>query len=315
MSFRKLAVSSLIATFALIAIGALVRSTGSGLGCSTSWPDCSGSLIPDFTDHHVVIEFTHRVVAGIVMILIGTLAVKAYRARDRVPNLFLPSAAAFGLVLVQALLGALVVKLELEAGSVVIHLSAALSLFALLLYINFLALERSVTELEPTDDDVAKRARWAAGSVFLLMLVGSYMSGIEGAGRAVSDWPLMGGRLVPNLGSEEMAMHFLHRLLAAAVGVFLFVVLMGVIRRRGEMATAARLAHTVLGLFAVEIMIGALNVWTDLNALIVVSHLAVGTLIWGSLVTMALVTSPRLREKMPAIARRVTSIPSEQGAS
>lgn len=314
MSFRKLAISSLIATFALIAIGALVRSTGSGLGCSTSWPDCSGSLIPDFTDRHVTIEFTHRAVAGIVMVLIGLLTLRAYRERDRRPHLFAPSVTAFALVLVQALLGALVVKLELEAGSVVIHLTAALSLFALLLYINFLASERSGDGIEATDADVAKRARWAAGSVFVLMLVGSYMSGIEGAGRAVGDWPLMVGRLVPDLGSEEMAIHFFHRVLAAAVGVFLFVVLMGVIRSR-ENATATRLAHVALGLFAVEILIGALNVWTDLNALVVVAHLTVGTLIWGSLVALALIASPRLREKVPASARRVSTYPSEQGVT
>lgn len=316
MSFRKLAVSSLIATFALIMVGALVRSTGSGLGCSTSWPDCSGSLIPNFTDHHVVIEFTHRAIAGVIMILIGTLAVKAYRGRREAPRLVTPTIAAFVLVLIQALLGALVVKLELEAESVVIHLSAALSLFALLLYINFLASERPSPEVgDAPDADISKRARWAAGAVFVLMLVGSYMSGIEGAGRAVSDWPLMGGKLVPNLGSEEMAVHFFHRVLAAAVGVYLLVSMLSVIRRRETHPASAKLAHSALGLFAIEVLIGAANVWTDLNALVVVAHLATGTLIWGALVAMALLTSPSMRAKQPHLARGVSSYPTEQGAS
>lgn len=315
MSFRKLAFSSLIATFVLMVVGALVRSTGSGLGCSTSWPDCSGSLVPDFTDHHVAIEFAHRAIAGVVMVLIGLLAYKAYRGRHRSPTLVVPSVAAFVLVLIQALLGALVVKLELEAESVVIHLSAALALLALLLYINFLAAERMPDSDPAPDEDLTKRARLAAGAVFVLMLVGSYMSGIEGAGRAVGDWPLMGGELVPDLGSEEMAVHFFHRAVAGVVGVLLVVVLLGVIRRKDTHRAAARLAHAALGLFAVEVMIGALNVWTDLNAAVVVAHLATGTLIWGSLVAMALLTSPRLREKQPVVARGVATYPTEQGAS
>lgn len=317
MSFRKLAASSLIATFALIVVGALVRSTGSGLGCSTSWPDCSGSLIPNFTDHHVVIEFTHRAIAGVIMILIGVLAYKAYRARRETPHLVAPSIAAFVLVLIQALLGALVVKLELEAESVVIHLSAALSLFALLLYINFAAAERQTDPAlgDQPDADLTKRAKRAAGAVFILMLVGSYMSGIEGSGQAVNDWPLMSGKLIPNLGSEEMAVHFFHRILAAAVGVYLLVSMLAVIRQRDTHPTAAKLAHSALGLFAIEVLIGAFNVWTDLNALVVVAHLATGTLIWGALVAMALMTSPALREKQPSLARGMSSYPSGQGAS
>jgi cytochrome c oxidase assembly protein subunit 15 len=110
-SFRKLSVVSTVATLALITLGAVVRSTDSGLGCSDHWPGCNGSVIPDFTNHHVVIEFSHRFVALIVMVLIGSMMVRAYRNRSDLPHLFTPSAAAFFLVLFQAGLGAVVVKL------------------------------------------------------------------------------------------------------------------------------------------------------------------------------------------------------------
>lgn len=312
-SFQKLALAALVTTFVLIVVGGIVRSTDSGLGCSTSWPDCSGSLIPDFTDHHVAIEFSHRMIAGAVVILIGGMALQAYRRRSEHSGLFAPSLAAFGLVLFQAGLGAVVVKLELEAESVVLHLSAALALLALLLYINYVIRPRP--EAEPVDPDTFRRARWGAGAVIALMLVGSYMSGIDGAGEAVNDWPLMGGKLVPNLGSEEMAVHFFHRALAGAVGIFLVAIMWTVIRRRAEQPEAARLARAVLGLFAVEVLIGAFNVWTDLNAVAVAAHLATGTLIWASLVSMALVASPRLREKVPVMSRGMMTYPSEQGAS
>jgi cytochrome c oxidase assembly protein subunit 15 len=311
-SFRRLALGSLLATFALIGVGGLVRSTGSGLGCDTSWPDCSGRLIPDFTNHHVVIEFSHRLIAGVVMILIGALAYRAFRLRDERPSLFGPSLAAFALVLFQAGLGAVVVKVELEAESVVIHLLAALSLLALLVYVNFLASGARWPRLDAPEARISRRGRYAAGAALGLLLVGSYVSGVPGAGRAVSDWPLMGGKLVPDLAVEELSVHFFHRLLAAAVGVVLLVMLVGVLRRKASLPTAARLARVALGLFVVEVLIGALNVWTDLNSVVVTLHLLIGTLIFGSLVTMSIETSPRLRERLVDTAPRLAAYPSEQ---
>jgi heme A synthase len=53
--------------------------------------------------------------------------------------------------------------------------------------------------------------------------------------------------------------------------------------------------HAALGLFAVEILIGALNVWTDLNAAAVTAHLLTGALIWSSLVAVAVSSHPALQ--------------------
>jgi cytochrome c oxidase assembly protein subunit 15 len=311
--FRRLAIVSTLATLALITLGAVVRSTDSGLGCADAWPDCSGRLIPDFHNHHVVIEFSHRVLAGIVMVLIGALVVRAIRGRAEHPRLVVPSIVAFALVLLQAGLGAVVVKLELEAESVVLHLAAALSVLAALVYLVALASPPDGALAEPTDADTARTTRWAAGATLFLLAVGSYMSGIEGSGRAFNDWPLMDGKLVPDLAVEEKAIHFFHRGVAAIVGLILLVTLMRIVRRKAEFPTAARLAHLALGLFAVEILIGAANVWTDLHPAIVTLHLLAGTLIWGSLVGIVLVTSPAFRAKV-APGPSASAQPVGQGA-
>lgn len=299
-SFRKLAVLSTAATFALITLGAVVRSTGSGLGCADSWPDCSGRIIPDFHNSHVVIEFSHRLVAAIVMLMIGTIAVRAFRARAEFPRLVGPSIGAFFLVLTQAALGAVVVKLELEAESVVLHLATALSLLALLLYIVALATPEAKPFTEPSDGELSRSATWAAGATLFLLAVGSYMSGVEGSGRVFNDWPLMDGKAIPDLGVELKAVHFFHRAVALVVGMILFATLMRIVRRKTEFPTAAKLAHSVLGLFAVEVLIGALNVWTDLNAAVVTAHLFAGAAIWACLIGIILVTSPKLRSKLGA---------------
>lgn len=295
-SVRKLAVASTVAIFGLITLGGVVRATGSGLGCADAWPDCNGRWIPDFTNHHVVIEFSHRVVAAIVMVMMGVLMVKALRMRAAHPEIARLSVAAFVLVLFQAGLGAVVVKLHLEAVSVVVHMTAAVSLFALLIAI-ILKTGYAPGLLEgPSDRSMSVTARAAAGAALFLMMVGSYMSGVEGSGRAFDDWPLMGGEVIPSLATHEQSVHFLHRAVALIVGAILVVSLLSVIRRKASMPGPARLAHAVLGLFAVEVLIGAVNVWTGLNAVAVTLHLVVAVLIWGALVTMALITSPGFRQ-------------------
>jgi heme a synthase len=313
--FRKLAIVSTVATILLIAIGGLVRATKSGLGCGTDWPHCAGNLVPALETRAEIIEFSHRAAASVVVVLLGLLAVTAYRNRKTFPRFVVPSIAAFGLVMFQAVLGAIVVKLELEAESVVLHLATALSLLALLVYIVTLATAAEEALTEPVDADTSRDAKRAAGAVFVLLLVGSYVSGYEGAGRAFSDWPLMDGRLIPDLAVQEKAIHFFHRGLAAIVGAIVFITAMRIIKRKAEQPLSARLAHAALGLFVVEVLIGAANVWTDMNSAFVTFHLLIGALIWASLVGIAAVSAPGLRARAEAqVTREETPIALEQRA-
>lgn len=302
-AFKTLAGASTIATFLLISIGGLVRATKSGLGCGDDWPHCSGKILPPLQDPNQIIEFSHRAVAGIVGIMIATLAVLAYKHYRNHPRILWASVGAFVLVVFQALLGMLVVKLDLSAEMVVVHLAAALSLLALLIYIK-------ATVRGPVghagDDSLSKRTRFAAGSVFLLMLVGSYVSGAD-AGYAFSDWPLMDGSLIPDLGIEAKAIHFFHRALAAIVGVVVFVVAFDILKKGAQFPAARRFAHAAAGLFAVEVAIGALNVWTRLNSAAVTAHLAIGAAIWGTLVGATLVLSPAVaRSERTALTKSAT---------
>ena len=246
--------------------------------------------------------------AGVVVILLASLALMAivHHRHDR--RVLRSSLGAFALVLFQALLGMVVVKLELEAVSVVLHLGAAMSLLALLIYLNaglFAGADH------PTDATISRRASVAAASVLFLLLVGSYVSG-TGAGLAFRDWPLMNGTVLPELSVTENAIHFFHRALALVVGIVVFGVGLSVTRRKTEMPGAARLAHIAMGLFAVEVLIGAANVWTRLNAAAVTAHLATGAAIWATLVGLAAVTHPGVASRAPreVAGRRVAEASS-----
>jgi heme A synthase len=284
--FQKLSLSSAGATFLLVVIGGLVRATKSGLGCGDNWPDCPGQIT-----RALFIELSHRAAAGVVVVLLAALAITALRNRASAPKLVWPSVAAFGLVLIQAILGAIVVWLHLQAESVILHLGTAMALFALVLYLAAASLAADGKLQTRTDAGLSRRATRAAAAILVLLLVGSYVTG-RNAGYVFGDWPLMNGRIIPDLSIEAHAIHFLHRLLAGVTGVGLLVFGIGVLRRKAELPLQARLTHVALGSFALEVLVGAANVWSGLNPAFVTLHLALGALIWGSVAGIAIVSRP-----------------------
>ena len=301
--FRKLTFVSLGATIVLIAIGGLVRATKSGLGCGTDWPHCGGKLVPSLATRAEVIEFSHRFTAMVVGLLIASLAVVALRqVADR--RIKRTSLAALGLVIFQALLGAAVVKAELERIVVVAHLVAAMSLLALLIYLAGTVTARTRGLEGATDAGLSRRVVFGALAVLALLVVGSLASTRDIGG----SWPLVDGKLVPDLGVETFALHWIHRVLAGAVGVVVFLVAARVMKRKAEMPGAARFAHAAAGLFGVEILVGAANLWTDQNAVVVALHLTVAALIWASFAAMATLIHPAVRTEPAPSVRHVPAI-------
>ncbi len=310
--FKKVAAAAAATTFLLVTIGGLVRATKSGLGCGTDWPHCSGRLLPALENRAMVIEYSHRFVAALVVLALVGVTVMAFR-QDQPARIKRASLGAVGLVLFQALLGMLVVVLELEVISVVLHLATALLLLALVLYIAITA-DTGELSAEPRERDGPDRigplVTRAAAGVFVLLLVGSYVSGTQ-AGRAFADWPLMDGMLIPDLDLQAKAIHFLHRALAVVVGIYVLAAGVSVIRRADRHDRSRRLAHTALGLFLLEILIGAGNVLTAGNEVFVTLHLAVGAAIWASLVSLIIVTRT---SRVPAGAFTERSFPALEGS-
>jgi protoheme IX farnesyltransferase len=321
---RSLALVTAIATIVLFAIGGLVRGTGSGLGCST-WPACEpGRLFPSGTVHSLI-EFSHRAMAFLVVVLTALTGLAAIREARKQRLVLWPAVLAFPLVLAQAGVGAVVVATELHPWWVTTHFVTALLLIADVTYVAGAvridalrvgsALTGGATTRGATADDVARGRSFSrlavvtAAIVGLLLLVGTYVRASD-AQLVFTDWPLMDGRLVPTLGGAATAM-FLHRALAA---IAMLLVLWTTIRARtdgGRHAVVVRLSTTALGLFAVQVMVGAANVWTRLRPWAVVAHVALSVLIWATVVALATVASRRAGNR-PDPASRPTDRAEEE---
>jgi protoheme IX farnesyltransferase len=278
--FRPLAVATIAATFVLIGVGGLVRATDSGLGCP-DWPRCFGRLVPP-AELHAWIEHSHRLVASAVVVLVALLAVAAWRTGQR-PVVCRAAVAALVLVLAQALIGALVVWWKLRADSVTLHLATALALVALLIFIDFRARwPADATRRAGRDRGFVRLAATGAGLLYLQMLVGSTVTGHQ-AGLA---YPL--DVLLPDLGPGVARVQLLHRTLAMLVGAVVVAVWVVARRTQRQHPTLTRLAGYAAGLVAVQIGLGVANVANRLSALTVVPHLAVGALLWGTMVALVL---------------------------
>ena len=285
--FQKLAALTLGTALLLVTVGVVVRATDSGLGCP-DWPLCHGQIIPPLDDPKAWIEWIHRGIAVIIGFMIVGLAGLALRDhRDR-PSLVWPSLASVGLVGFQAWLGRETVRLGNSGESVTAHLAAAMLLVGLLVFLTVRAAFPTRITGRGASQQFTLLASFAAVATFALLLFGSNVTATDSA-LVFPDWPLMGGSLAPPL-TEASSAQVLHRWVAGLVGLLVAFVAILAWRTRRDQRTLVRLAVGAGSLFAVQVVIGGLQVLTRLSAWTQTLHLAIGAIIWAMLVGLAVLS-------------------------
>ena len=302
---QTLHVSTVLATLLLITIGAVVRTTESGLGCP-DWPLCHGQIIPP-AEKTAIIEWSHRTVASIVGLLIVASTVVALRAHRNDRLVLWITLPVLPLLAVQAWLGKVTVERELPAEIVAIHLFTALVLLALLALIaaySFIGTDRA----RWGDEDHDRLLRVSILAVVVtgvVLVIGSYAVATN-AGYGCSSWPGCSQAAIPFLdGARLQHIHWLHRITvvlgAAAIALLAYFVLR---EMRDPDPLLRKAAHSLIGLYAVQIVIGALNPWTNFSEAAQVAHLAVGSAIWALLVVTTFASQYRPQTDLSRPERR-----------
>src|SRR5262245_59206269 len=212
--YRRIAVSIVVLTVGLITLGGVVRITGAGMGCGDHWPLCNGRLLPNPADILEVIEWSHRWVASLLSTAVLALAIVAWRKHRHNPYLRNPALLALAVLVLQVLLGAVTVKLGTSAPAVVIHLTNAMVLLAVVVVCLLRADESMGVEgprhaLAPT---LPKTILITAILGFVTILAGAFVANYD-AGVYCLGFPLCAGELAPPhtvLGRVQ----WVHRLLA-----------------------------------------------------------------------------------------------------
>ncbi len=122
---------------------------------------------------------------------------------------------------------------------------------------------------------------------------------------ACTGWPTCNGSVLPT-GDNHEIVHMIHRYLAGLLIVLVIPLVAAAWRRRSELSWAAPIAVATGVLYAVQVLLGALNVWYSFPGAVTVSHTAVAACLWATLSTAV-----ALSFYLPAgEARAATTVPA-----
>ena len=321
---RRLAYVALALAFAHIVFGAIVRITGSGLGCGDHWPKCNGHWLPSLDDPRTAIEITHRWLAALLGFPVIALAGAAW-LRRREPDVggrggvLHAAALAAALVVVAALFGRAVVRLELTNKYVIVtHLAIAVSVLASLAMAAIRAGGFGAAALDADaapPDDAARLAAArkgyrgavaAAGLAFLAVVLGGLTAHIVGANGACVGFPHC--RAIGTPGSP-LYIHVAHRVIAFLLLFHTTGLALGVARRRQPRAVVLA-ARVGLGAVVLQILVAAALVEMQLPPALRSLHQAVGSFVWLSLFILAALARRAATCGRPAVRTGPVDVPA-----
>jgi len=294
---RRLSLTALILAFAQIVFGAIVRITGSGMGCGDHWPKCSGMWFPPHDRIDLIIEITHRYIALGLSLVILALFVQAFRNRSKAGvsgkgGVLRPATVAAVLVVTAALLGAVTVKMALNPLVIAAHLTIAMSLLATLA----LALARAgglgtTADLSGTSARTFRSARGAVILALVTLMFGALTANLPDAAASCGGFPWC--RTV-NFGGSPLAVQITHRILGFLILGHLIGMAIAVGKRK-EPRAIVRAARFALATAVLQILVAAAMIEMHFPASFRSLHQAFGTLLWLSIVVLFILAARGLR--------------------
>ena len=297
-TFRRLAVAALVALFAVVTTGAVVRLTASGLGCE-NWPRCGDTPFPE-REFHALVEFGNRVVALFAMAATAVAAIAARRVGG-LPRWIAASALGATLTTIaQIPLGGLTVIFELHPLLVMAHFLLALVSVALA---ALAAVGAHVFARGLGAERVPRPLRLLAFALVPLA------AGVVVTGALVTAaGPHSGGEDIRRLGNLVDAA-YVHVRVTAVFGLAFVVLLVALHRLRARLGPERGLAMIVVGLLLAQMAVGEIQWRTELPWWLVLLHVALATAVWTGIVALAALV--RLRDARPPHRAR----PSERSVA
>jgi heme A synthase len=276
--------------FVLIS-GAYVRATGSGAGCGSHWPLCNGEVFPRLPRIETAIEFSHRVASGLSLVFILILAVWAWRSSAPGHPVRRSSAFALLFILLEALIGAWLVRGYLVTTNESVTRAVAISLHMIntfLLLASLTLTARWATTGNTTASPKYRLEFWLISIGCLAMLVLS----ASGAIAALGDTLFPPATLLESFRQDfSTPAHFLtklrvyHPFIAVGLGIYLLSVLLSAKQRDYPMSVRI-LANGLIALFVWQAFLGIANVALLAPIWIQLLHLLTAAMIWVSLILL-----------------------------
>jgi cytochrome c oxidase assembly protein subunit 15 len=248
LAFRRIAIFAATTLVLIVATGATVRLTGSGLGCE-HWPGCApGNFIPK-KGYHSYVEFSNRVVAFFTVLATLVLAFVAWITEGLGRSAKVLATLVFVGTLGQAPLGAVTVYYHLNPWLVISHLLLSLAVLGL----GVVVLLEATRLVRGGDGPLPALAR-GAGVVLFAAISVLVVSGTLAT--AAGKYPgSSGDSRVHRLGSFQPSVTW-HVRAVAAFGIVFVLLAVWAWRNRDRYAWLVRGCAGLLTILLVQMAIG-----------------------------------------------------------
>ena len=265
----------------IVVTGAAVRLTGSGLGCS-DWPNCEEDQFVADLEYHALIEFVNRLFTGVVAVAVIMAVLGSLRRSPRRGDLLGWSWGLVAGVAAQVVLGAVLVKTELDPRFTMGHFLLSMVLLAnAVVLVDLAGRNDSTARRSPGTFTPATRAISAVGAI--LLVSGTIVTGSG-----------------PHSGSDEaevaQRLPFLVREVTRIHSIIALVLLGGILwlirsAHRQQQPEIRRRAAVAAGLLLAQGAIGYWQYFTGVPVLLVGVHIFGASLSWIAIIRLHLSTT------------------------
>ena len=284
MKVESYAKAGLLLSIASILAGAFVRATGSGDGCGATWPTCKGKIIPALSDTSELIEFSHRSVSGVLLVVTLIIFAKTRKyQKDSLVRIVTNYLTFF--VIFEALIGAVIVIFEWVGLNSSLPRIIAVPIHL----VNTFGLLGSYAILYKILQDDLQNIKNMFIKNFLLISSLFLLSGATGSITALADVLFPSASFVEGFladfdrTSEVLTrLRILHPIISSTLSIVLYVYATGI---RKKYNVSVKPLQTLI---LIAVFLGVINVLSNIVLPLSILHLAIADFLWISYIYVSI---------------------------
>ena len=284
MKVESYAKAGLLLSIASILAGAFVRATGSGDGCGATWPTCKGKIIPALSDTSELIEFSHRSVSGVLLVVTLIIFAKTRKfQKDSLVRTVTNYLTFF--VIFEALIGAVIVIFEWVGLNSSLPRIIAVPIHL----VNTFGLLGSYAILYKILQDDLQNIKNMFNKNFLLISSLFLLSGATGSITALADVLFPSASFVEGFladfdrTSEVLTrLRILHPIISSTLSIVLYVYATGIRKKYNVSVKPLQI------LILIAVFLGVINVLSNIVLPLSILHLAIADFLWISYIYVSI---------------------------
>ena len=284
MKVESYAKAGLLLSIASILAGAFVRATGSGDGCGATWPTCKGKIIPALSDTSELIEFSHRSVSGVLLVVTLIIFAKTRKfQKDSLVRIVTNYLTFF--VIFEALIGAVIVIFEWVGLNSSLPRIIAVPIHL----VNTFGLLGSYAILYKILQDDLQNIKDMFNKNFLLISSLFLLSGATGSITALADVLFPSASFVEGFladfdrTSEVLTrLRILHPIISSILSIVLYVYATGIRKKYNVSVKPLQI------LILIAVFLGVINVLSNIVLPLSILHLAIADFLWISYIYVSI---------------------------